>query len=59
MLGALGETEVNIELSRITTEMEVSMDTFYITDGNGKIIDESAIKRIQRLLQRASVRSLG
>jgi hypothetical protein len=35
------------------------MDTFYISDGNGKIIDESAIKRIQRLLQRASVRPSG
>ena len=59
LLRALGETEVNIELSRITTEMDVAMDTFYVTDGNGKIIDESAIKRIQRLLQRASVRPSG
>ena len=59
LLRALGETDVNIELSRITTEMDVAMDTFYITDGDGKITDESAIKRIQRLLQRASVRSLG
>jgi [protein-PII] uridylyltransferase len=59
LLRALGETEVNIELSRITTEMDVAMDTFYITDGNGKITEESAIKRIQRLLQRAAVRSLG
>ena len=56
---AFGEADVNIELSRITTEMDVAMDTFYITDGNGKITDESAVKRIQRLLQRASVRSLG
>ncbi len=59
LLRALGEEDVNIELSRITTEMDVAMDTFYVTDGNGKIIDESAIKRIQRLLQRASVRSVG
>ena len=50
---------MNIELSRITTEMDVAMDTFYVTDGNGKKVDESAIKRIQRLLQRAAVRSLG
>ena len=57
LLRALGETEVNIELSRITTEMDVAMDTFYVTDGNGKITDEAANKRIQRLLQRASVRS--
>jgi [protein-PII] uridylyltransferase len=59
LLRALGEADVNIELSRITTEMDVAMDTFYITGGNGKITDEPAIKRIQRLLQRASVRSLG
>jgi [protein-PII] uridylyltransferase len=58
LLRALGEADVNIELSRITTEMDVAMDTFYVTDGNGKITDESAIKRIQRLLQRASVRSV-
>jgi [protein-PII] uridylyltransferase len=59
LLRALGESEVNIELSRITTEMDVAMDTFYVTDGNGKITDESAVKRIQRLLQRASVRPSG
>ena len=59
LLRALGETEVHIELSRITTEMDVAMDTFYVTDGNGKITDQSAIKRMQRLLQRASVRSVG
>ena len=59
LLRALGETDVNIELSRITTEMDVAMDTFYITDGDGKITEESAIKRIQLLLQRASVRSVG
>jgi [protein-PII] uridylyltransferase len=59
LLRALGETDVNIELSRITTEMDVAMDTFYITDGDGKITEESAIKRIQRLLQRAAVRPVG
>ena len=59
LLRALGETEVHIELSRITTEMDVAMDTFYVTDGNGKITDQSAIKRMQRLLQRAAVRSVG
>jgi [protein-PII] uridylyltransferase len=59
LLRAFGETEVHIELSRITTEMDVAMDTFYVTDGHGKITDESTIKRIQRLLQRAAVRSVG
>jgi hypothetical protein len=39
--------------------MDVAMDTFYITDGDGKITEESAIKRIQRLLQRAAVRPVG
>ena len=53
----LGEAGINIELSRITTEMDVAMDSFYITDNKGhKIIDEASIKRIQRLLQRAAAR---
>jgi len=60
LLRALGEAGVNIELSRITTEMDVAMDSFYITGKKGqKVTDEASIKRIQRLLQRASARSLG
>jgi [protein-PII] uridylyltransferase len=59
LLRALGSADINIELSRITTEMDVAMDTFYVTDSHGKITDESTIRRIQRLLQRASVRSVG
>ena len=57
LLRAFGEGGVNIELSRITTEMDVAMDSFYITGKDGKKIEEdAAIKRLQRLLQRASVR---
>jgi len=57
LLRAFGEGGVNIELSRITTEMDVAMDSFYVTGKDGKKInDAAAIKRLQRLLQRASVR---
>lgn len=59
LLRAFGEAGVNIALSRITTEMEVAMDTFYINTKDGEqVTEDSAIKRIQRLLQRATVRSL-
>lgn len=57
LLRALGEAGVNIELSRITTEMDVAIDSFYVRGKDGKkVTDESLIKRIQRLLQRASAR---
>jgi len=57
LLRALGEAGVNIELSRIATEMDVAMDSFYVTGKDGrKITEEPAIRRIQRLLQRAAVR---
>jgi [protein-PII] uridylyltransferase len=60
LLRAFGEAGVNIELSRITTEMEVAMDSFYVTGKDGKkLTDESSIKRLQRLLQRASERLEG
>jgi len=57
LLRAFGEASVNIELSRITTEMDIAIDSFYITGKDGKkTTDAVAIKRLQRLLQRASVR---
>ena len=57
LLRAFGEAGVNIELSRIATEMDVAMDTFYITANKGqKVTDEAAVKRLQRMLQRAAVR---
>jgi len=59
LLRAFGEASINIELSRITTEMDVAMDSFYVTDNKGhKITDEAMIKRIHRLLQRATARPL-
>ncbi len=57
LLRAFGEAGVNIELSRITTEMEVAMDSFYITNKDGgKLVEPNALKRVQRLLQRACER---
>ena len=51
--GPLARRKFISELSRITTAMDVAMDTFYVTDGQGKITDESAIKR-SALVQRAA-----
>ena len=57
LLRAMGSAGVLIELSRITTEMDVAMDSFYIHNKDGKKISEpAAIKRLQRLLQRAAVK---
>lgn len=57
LLKAFGEAGVSIELSRITTEMDVAMDSFYVMGKDGKkISDETAIKRLHRLLHRAAVR---
>ena len=53
----MGSAGLIIELSRITTEMDVAMDSFYIHSKDGqKISDPAAIKRLHRLLQRAAVK---
>lgn len=55
LLRALGGAGISIQTSRITTEMEVAMDTFYVMGRDDrKITDEPAIERLQRLLQRAA-----
>ena len=57
LLRAMGSVGLIIELSRITTEMDVAMDSFYIHSKDGqKVTDPAAIKRLQRLLQRAAVK---
>jgi len=57
LLRAFGAAGVNIEISRITTEMEFALDSFYITARDGrKVEDESAIARLQKLLPRAAAR---
>ena len=60
LLRAMGSAGLIIELSRITTEMDVAMDSFYIHSKDGqKISDPTAIKRLQRLLQRSAVKVEG
>lgn len=57
ILRAFGEVGVSIELSRITTEMEVAMDSFYVTGREGKkIMEEPALDRLKRQLKRAAAR---
>jgi [protein-PII] uridylyltransferase len=57
LLRAMGSAGLIIELSRITTEMDVAMDSFYIHSKDGqKISEPAAIKRLHRLLQRAAVK---
>ncbi len=54
LLRAFGSAGVNIELSRITTEMDVAIDSFYITGKyGGQVRDPSALRSLQRLLQQA------
>ncbi len=60
LLRAMGSAGLIIELSRITTEMDVAMDSFYIHSKDGqKVADPAAIKKLQRLLQRAAVKVTG
>lgn len=57
LLRAMGAAGLMIEFSRITTEMDVAMDSFYVQGKDGlKITDSAAIKRLQRLLHRAAVK---
>lgn len=52
ILRALGEAGVNIETSRISTERDVALDSFYITGKNGgKVADAAAVRRLQLLLE--------
>lgn len=57
LMRAMGAAGHIIELSRITTEMDVAMDSFYIHSKDGqKITDPAVLKKLQRLLQRAAVK---
>ena len=56
LLRAFNSAGASIELSRITTERDVAIDAFYVTDQQGqKISDTEAITRLQKLLQWAAV----
>ncbi len=58
LLQAMSEAGILIEISRITTEMDVAMDSFYVYGRDGaKISSASAIKNLQKLLHRAAVKT--
>jgi [protein-PII] uridylyltransferase len=57
LLKALGRVGVQIALSRITTEKGAAVDSFYVTDSEGrKIKDEASLARLQKALRDASQR---
>jgi [protein-PII] uridylyltransferase len=53
LLRAFGEAGVNIALSRVTTEMDVAIDSFYVSNKDNTKLSDSGIRRLQRLLQKA------
>lgn len=58
ILTGFGEAGLNIALSRIATEKGAAMDSFYVTDAEGrKITQTQSVERLQRLLQEASERA--
>ena len=58
LLRAMAAAGVNIEISRITTEMDVAMDSFYVYGPDGrKISSPAAVKKLQRVLQQAAVKT--
>jgi len=57
LLRAMGEADACIEISRITTEMDVAMDSFYIYNKEGgKFSSPQAVKRLQILLHKAATK---
>jgi [protein-PII] uridylyltransferase len=50
LMRALGALEIDIALSRITTEKGAAIDTFYLTDHGHKIRDEEGMKAIKDAL---------
>jgi [protein-PII] uridylyltransferase len=58
LLRAMSTESVLIEISRITTEMDVAMDSFYVygRDG-GKITSRTAIRNLQQVLHNAAVKT--
>lgn len=55
LLRAFSEAGVIIQTSRITTEVEMALDTFYVTNAeHQKIEDRSEIDQLQRLILRGA-----
>ncbi|MDQ3119613.1 MAG: [protein-PII] uridylyltransferase [Verrucomicrobiota bacterium] len=57
LLSALGEEQISIALSRISTEKGAAIDTFYVVDGisRAKITDNTRIIAVQKRLQQAAL----
>ena len=54
LLQAIGALGLRIELSRITTEREVALDTFYLLNADSKkVTDSDEIARLQTRLREA------
>jgi [protein-PII] uridylyltransferase len=55
LLRAFGQEGISIGLSRVTTEMEIALDTFYVLGRDGaKVEDRDTIARLQKKLTRAA-----
>ncbi len=55
LLRAFGETSIQIALSRITTEKGAAIDSFYVTDADGKKVNGAdQLAALQQALWRAS-----
>lgn len=54
LLLAFGSTNVSIALSRIATEKGAAIDSFYVTEGDGRKLRGETVLRLQKALQRAA-----
>lgn len=55
LLRAFGQEGISIGLSRVTTEMEIALDAFYVLGRDGaKIENRDTIARLERKLTRAA-----
>jgi [protein-PII] uridylyltransferase len=54
LLRAFGESGVQIALSRIATEKGAAIDSFYVTEGDGRKLRNETMLRLQKALQQAA-----